>query len=197
MTVKGAGEQEDTSAAILNLEATDEGYRIGVERIKGAGKGDWASFRTRPVVLLDLKTGEPLIDRNKQPRTALVPEIVGGAHQGGSVDEETARHNAITAAVRAIYESDKAREWTPAAIKAEIFEQYPSGLLVDRKDGRDPERWTPPKRINVDLPAVYFQTPVMFSDGLRLWFENKAEDDKQARYILKADRITSKSEAEN
>ena len=78
MTVKGAGEQEDTSAGIWHLQESREGVKMNVERIKGAGRNNYVEFRMGKTIL------EGTEDDFGNPMTGLVVEYIGGTLDAGT-----------------------------------------------------------------------------------------------------------------
>lgn len=85
MTVKGAGEQEDTSAGIYHVDERNDGVRMKIDRMKGPGKGKYMDF--------DLKTIE-MEERDAfgEPLTGVVAVKIGGSEDENTI-EAAERHD--------------------------------------------------------------------------------------------------------
>ncbi len=79
MTVKGAGEQEDTSGGIYHLEQGNGVVRLQVERIKGPGRDNYVKF-AHPFEKVEIGK----LDQFGNPISGIVP-----LSRGGSLDEGT------------------------------------------------------------------------------------------------------------
>ena len=128
MTVKGAGEQEDTSSCLLVLEKTAQGHKMTVTRMKGEGEGSYVEFRRHSVALIRIEDGQPvtLVDKHGKPRTTLVLEPVGGdvdpdrlaAATGGLEAPEHAKP--VAAALDIVTAEDDAPSWSLSSLANRI-----------------------------------------------------------------------------
>ncbi len=128
MTVKGAGEQEDTSSCLLVLEKTAQGHKMTVTRMKGEGEGSYVEFRRRSVGLIKIEDGQPvtLVDKHGKARTTLVLEPVGGevdpdriaVARGGLEAPDHAKPVAVALDMATV--EDDATSWSLSALAKKI-----------------------------------------------------------------------------
>lgn len=100
MTVKGAGEQEDTSGGIYHLEEKGGYVRLQVERIKGPGRDNFVRFKY-PFQKVEIDK----LDQFKNPVSGIVPLYDGGTQDEGtqaSRDRKEQELNAWATAIEGI-----------------------------------------------------------------------------------------------
>jgi hypothetical protein len=99
LTVKGAGEQEDTSTGIYHVDEDAHGTKLIIERIKGPGRGKYITFHLKPVDLDEAHGFDEFGERLK----GIVAVKIGGSEDRVMIDNMDEEDFLALAWAEAIY----------------------------------------------------------------------------------------------
>jgi hypothetical protein len=188
MTVKGAGEQEDTSVGIYHIEEVSDGVRMRIERIKGPGHNKYIKFRfNRPRLDGEDAFGKPL--------TGQIVEKIGGSEDQNTIEAMDRHNRQLRAWGDAIYDLKaflgNPNEYEPLGEKNYVINNVARVLSVIAQDANDKANedaiWFKENCLNTLMPYISGEQATY--DRLRGAMEELFKDVKKPP-VVQTDRYT-------